>query len=117
MKQEVLQFLTWVFRENRGVKDFYTTPVGFVDSLLSPLYGVTGNFSSDPAMLTKVDLDPSAALRSAHSGGLPVVVHLGGQRAGHHPSRRVHRPTAAVQDAAAARPAGRSNDDQPTRLA
>ncbi len=59
MKQEVLQFLSWIFTQNLGIKDFYTTPVGFVDSLLAPLYGVTGNYSSDPVMLTKVDLDPT----------------------------------------------------------
>ena len=59
MKQEVLQFLSWLFTQNKGIKDFYTTPLGFVDSLLAPLYGVTGNYSSDPLMLTKVDLDPS----------------------------------------------------------
>ena len=41
MKQEVLQFLDWVFTQDRGIKDFYTTPVGFVDSLLAPIYGVT----------------------------------------------------------------------------
>ena len=59
MKQEVLQFLDSIFTEGGGIKDFYTTPVGFVDSLLAPLYGVSGNFSSDPLMLTRVDLDPS----------------------------------------------------------
>ena len=26
MKQEVLQFLSWIFAQNRGIKDFYTTP-------------------------------------------------------------------------------------------
>jgi hypothetical protein len=49
MKQEVLQFLNWMFTQGRGIKDFYTTPTGFVDSLLAPIYGVTGNFSSDPS--------------------------------------------------------------------
>ncbi|MEO8919035.1 MAG: DUF1592 domain-containing protein, partial [Polyangiaceae bacterium] len=59
MKQEVLQFLNWVFTEKGGVKEFYTAPVGFVNSQLAPLYGLTGTYSSDPTMLTKVDLDPS----------------------------------------------------------
>jgi hypothetical protein len=59
MKQEVLQFLDWIFAQGRGVKDFYTTPVGFVDSLLAPIYRVNGTFSGDPLMLTKVDLDPT----------------------------------------------------------
>ena len=59
MRQEVLQFIDWIFAEGRGIKDFYTTPVGFVNAQLAPLYGVTGNFSSDPNVLTKVDLDPT----------------------------------------------------------
>jgi len=59
MKAEVLQFIDWVFKDGRGIKDFYTAPVGFVNSLLAPLYGVTGTFSSDPNTLTKVDLDPT----------------------------------------------------------
>jgi len=58
MKAEVLQFLSWIFRENKGIREFYTAPVGFVNSQLAPLYGLTGNYSSDPSMLTKVDLDP-----------------------------------------------------------
>jgi hypothetical protein len=58
MKQEVLQFLNWMFAQGRGIRDFYTTPVGFVNSLLAPLYEVSGSFSSDPLMLTKVDLNP-----------------------------------------------------------
>lgn len=61
MKQEVLQFLSWVFTQGRGVKDIYTTPVGFVDSMLSPLYGVSGTFSSDPVMLTKSTSIPASA--------------------------------------------------------
>lgn len=59
MKQEVLQLLDWVFTQGKGIKEFYTTPLGFVDSLLAPIYGVSGNYSSDPVMLTKVDLDPT----------------------------------------------------------
>jgi len=89
MKQEVLQFLTWVFRENLGVKDFYTAPVGFVNSLLSPLYGVTGssNGASDSTMLTKVDLDPNqrsglltqAGFLSSYlsAGNEPDIIHRG----------------------------------------
>jgi len=57
MREDVLQFLDWVFREGRGVKDFYTTTVGFVSAPLAPLYGVTGNFAADTS--TKVDLDPN----------------------------------------------------------
>lgn len=58
MKTEVLQFLSWVFRENRGIKDFYTAPVGFVNSTLAPLYGLTGTYPTT-STLTKVDLDPT----------------------------------------------------------
>jgi hypothetical protein len=87
MKQEVLQFLSWIFSQNRGIKDFYTTPVGFVDSLLAPLYGVSGNYSSDPLVLTKVDLDPSersglltqAGFLSSYIsvGNEPDIIHRG----------------------------------------
>ncbi len=111
MKQEVLQFLNWMFAQGRGIRDFYTTPVGFVNSLLAPLYEVSGSFSSDPLMLTKVDLNPDAAIGSADPGRVPVVVYLRRQRAGHHPPRRVHRDPAPVQDAAASRPRRRRNHD------
>ena len=57
------------------------------------------------------------AVRSADAGRVPVVVHLGGQRAGHHPPRCVHRRTTAVQDAAAARPQGGRGDDSRSRPA
>jgi len=57
MREEVLQFLNWIFAQGRGVKDFYTAPVGFVSAPLAPLYGVAGSFTKDT--LTKVDLDPS----------------------------------------------------------
>ncbi len=87
MKQEVLQFLDWIFTQGRGIKDFYTTPVGFVNALLAPLYGVPGNFSSDPLMLTKVDLDPAqrsglltqAGFLSSYIsvGDEPDIIHRG----------------------------------------
>jgi len=87
MKQEVLQFLGWLFSQGRGVKDFYTTPVGFVNALLSPIYGVAGSFSSDPTMLTKVDLNPeqrSGLLTQAgflssymEGSGDPDIIHRG----------------------------------------
>jgi hypothetical protein len=87
MKQEVLQFLAWMFSQGRGVKDFYTTPVGFVNALLAPIYGVPGTFSSDPAMLTKVDLDPSKRSGLLTQGGFlssymegsgdPDIIHRG----------------------------------------
>jgi len=87
MKQEVLQFLNWIFAQGRGVKDFYTTPVGFVNSLLAPIYGVTGTFSSDPVMLTRVDLDPTrrsgllteAGFLSSYLGvgNEPDIIHRG----------------------------------------
>jgi hypothetical protein len=87
MKQEVLQFLNWIFRQNRGIKDFYTTPVGFVDSLLAPLYGVSGTFSTDPLTLTQVNLDPNqrsglltqAGFLSSYLGvgNEPDIIHRG----------------------------------------
>jgi hypothetical protein len=87
MKQEVLQFLDDVFSRGGGIKDFYTTPVGFVNSLLAPLYGVNGTFSSDPTMLTRLDLDPTqrsglltqAGFLSSYLGvdNEPDIIHRG----------------------------------------
>jgi hypothetical protein len=57
MREEVLEFIDWVFAQGRGIKDFYTTPIGFVNSQLAPIYGVSGNFGSDATKLTQVDLD------------------------------------------------------------
>jgi hypothetical protein len=84
MRKEVLTFLDWIFTEGRGVKDFYTAPVGFVNSALAPLYGVTGNFSADT--FTKVDLDPTQRsglltqpgfLSSYITGNDPDIIHRG----------------------------------------
>jgi hypothetical protein len=57
MRAEALQFFDWILTEGRGVKDFYTSSVGFVNPALAPLYGVTSPGTGDT--LTKVDLDPT----------------------------------------------------------
>lgn len=84
MRQEVLQFLGWIFAQGRGVKDFYTAPVGFVSAPLAPLYGLTGTFAKDT--FTKVDLDPSQRsglltqagfLSSYNTGDDPDIIHRG----------------------------------------
>lgn len=87
MRQEVLTFIDWIFAEGRGIKDFYTTPVGFVNALTAPLYGVNGSFSSEPTELTQVDLDPSqraglltqAGFLSSYIsvGNEPDIIHRG----------------------------------------
>ena len=111
MKQEVLQFLEL---------DLHAEPRD--QGLLHDAGGLRGlaaraHLRRDRHLLQRPDhahegrsrSDP--AVRSADPGRVPVLVHLGGQRAGHHPPRRVHRRAAAVQDAAAARPRGRRDDD------
>jgi hypothetical protein len=84
MREEVLRFLEWIFEDGRGVKDFYTAPVGFVNSALAPLYGLDGTFSSDT--FTQVDLDPNERsglltqagfLSSYISGTDPDIIHRG----------------------------------------
>jgi hypothetical protein len=84
MRTEVLMFLDWIFKEGRGIKDVYTSPVGFVNSALAPLYGLTGNFSADT--FTKVDLDPTQRsglltqpgfLSSYITGEDPDIIHRG----------------------------------------
>jgi hypothetical protein len=84
MRQEVLHFLEWAFRGDLGVKDYYTSPVGFVNSALAPLYGLEGEFARDT--FTQVDLDPSQRaglltqagfLSSYISDTDPDIIHRG----------------------------------------
>lgn len=55
MRAEALQFFDWILTQGRGVKDFYTTSIGFVSPANAALYGV----KSPGDTLTKVDLDPT----------------------------------------------------------
>lgn len=84
MKREVLQFLEWAFTEGHGVKDYYTSSVGFVNSDLATIYGVEGTFSKDT--FTQVALDPTQRsglltqagfLASYISGTQPDIIHRG----------------------------------------
>ena len=84
MKKEVLAFFEWIFRDGLGVKDFYTSPVGFITAPLAPLYGLSGTFSADT--VTKVDLDPTQRsgiltqpgfLSSYITGEDPDIIHRG----------------------------------------
>lgn len=56
MREEVLKFLRYVFDQGSGVAGIFTTPVGFVNSALAPLYGVTAPAGAE---LTRVDLNPA----------------------------------------------------------
>lgn len=84
MRQEVLQFLEWIYTEGLGVKDFYTAAVGFVNADLAPLYGLEGNFSRETFEM--VDLDPNVRsglltqagfLSSYITGTQPDIIHRG----------------------------------------
>jgi hypothetical protein len=84
MRREVLEFLGWIFKDGRGVKDMYTAAVGFVTAPLAPLYGITGNFSNDT--VTMVELDPTKRsglltqpgfLSSYIHGEEPDIIHRG----------------------------------------
>jgi hypothetical protein len=84
MRAEALQFFEWIFRQGRGVKDFYTAPVGFVNAALAPLYGVPSPTAADT--LTQVDLDASQRsglltqtgfLSSYATGNDPDIIHRG----------------------------------------
>jgi Protein of unknown function (DUF1592)/Protein of unknown function (DUF1588)/Protein of unknown function (DUF1595)/Protein of unknown function (DUF1585)/Protein of unknown function (DUF1587) len=84
MRQEVIHFFESIFKEGLGVRDFYTRPVGFVNSTLAPLYGLEGEFSSDT--FTQVDLDPTlrsgfltqAGFLSSYISGVdPDIIHRG----------------------------------------
>jgi hypothetical protein len=56
MRDEVLKFLRYVFEQGQGVSGIFTTPVGFVNSTLAPLYGVEAPQGPD---LARVDLNPN----------------------------------------------------------
>jgi hypothetical protein len=84
MRQEVIHFFDWIFKQGLGVRDFYTSPVGFVNSDLAPLYGLEGEFTSDT--FTQVDLDPTLRsgfltqagfLSSYISDTQPDIIHRG----------------------------------------
>jgi hypothetical protein len=84
MRREVLQFIGWIFAQGRGVRDFYTAPVGFVNAALAPLYGLSGTFPADELM--QVDLDPTLRsgiltqpgfLSSYSKGNDPDIIHRG----------------------------------------
>lgn len=84
MRREVQLFFDWTFQEGLGIKDFYTSPVGFVNSTLAPLYGLEGTFDSDT--FTMVDLDPdirsgfltqAGFLSSYISDQQPDIIHRG----------------------------------------
>lgn len=84
MRQEVVQFVEWIFNEGHGVKDFYTSPVGFVNSALAPLYELEGNFSQDEFTLVEMDptkrsglLTQAGFLSSYISDNQPDIIHRG----------------------------------------
>lgn len=56
MREEVLKFLRYVFEQGQGVGGIFTTPVGFVNAALAPLYGVPAPAGTE---LTRVELNPS----------------------------------------------------------
>ncbi|HYO98540.1 MAG TPA: DUF1592 domain-containing protein [Polyangiaceae bacterium] len=56
MRKQVLLFSRHLFDQNLGVKELFTSNVGFVNSALAPLYGLSGTFGDE---LQKVELDPT----------------------------------------------------------
>jgi hypothetical protein len=82
MRQEMLSFLRWVFDQGYGVKEIFTSPVGFVSKALAPIYQVPGTFTDQP---TKVDLDPTQ-----RSGLLTLAGFLSSYAIGNDPDS-IHR--------------------------
>jgi hypothetical protein len=83
LRAEALAFFDWVFTQGRGLKDFYTAPVGFVSSALAPLYGVASPAGDTPM---RVELDPNQRsglltqagfLSSYATGNDPDIIHRG----------------------------------------
>ncbi len=55
MREEMLRFLGHVFDQGAGVAGIFTTPVGFVNDTLAPLYGLPKSYGPG---LTRVDFNP-----------------------------------------------------------
>jgi Protein of unknown function (DUF1592)/Protein of unknown function (DUF1588)/Protein of unknown function (DUF1595)/Protein of unknown function (DUF1585)/Protein of unknown function (DUF1587) len=84
MREEVVRFLDWIFMQGGGVKDFYTSPVGFANSALAPLYGLTGDFTSETFKQVELDATKRSGLLtqpgflSAYiKDGQPDIIHRG----------------------------------------
>lgn len=82
MREEILQFVNVTFSAGRGIKDLYASPVGFVNSALAPIYGV----SATGTALAKVELNPAQRagiltragfLASYITGSDPDIIHRG----------------------------------------
>ena len=57
MRQEALSYTRWIYDQQFGVRELYTSPVGFVNKTLAPIYGLDSTkFDAD---LVKTDLDPT----------------------------------------------------------
>ena len=83
MRAEALQFFDWIFTQGHGVKEFFTSPVGFVTAPIAPLYGVPAPAGTTP---TQVNLDPmqrsglltqTGFLSSYATGNDPDIIHRG----------------------------------------
>jgi hypothetical protein len=57
MRTEVLEFLRYVFDQGKGVAGVFTTPVGFVNAQLAPLYGLPSDGYTTE--FKQVELDPT----------------------------------------------------------
>ena len=83
MRQEILSFLRWIFDQGYGVREIFTSPVGFVNQALAPIYQLPGTFQA--TQLTRVDLDPTQ-----RSGLLTLAGFLSSYAIGNDPDS-IHR--------------------------
>jgi hypothetical protein len=83
-KRELLVFARHVALESDGaIADLFSTPLGYVDATLAPVYGVTGEFGGE---LVQTELNPeersglltSAGFLASHADALdPSAIHRG----------------------------------------
>jgi hypothetical protein len=62
MRTEVLKFLRYVFDQGKGVAGVFTTPVGFVNAQLAPLYGLPAAGYTNEHQQVELDATQRAGL-------------------------------------------------------
>jgi Protein of unknown function (DUF1592)/Protein of unknown function (DUF1588)/Protein of unknown function (DUF1595)/Protein of unknown function (DUF1585)/Protein of unknown function (DUF1587) len=60
---EAQQLLQYLFAQNLGLKDIFTTTVGFVNAPVAKLYGLTGTFNADSWTQVSMDQRPGVLSR------------------------------------------------------
>jgi hypothetical protein len=61
---EAQQLLQYLFSQNLGLREIFTTPIGFVNAPVAKLYGLTGTFTADTWTQISFDTTPRPGILS-----------------------------------------------------